>query len=121
MQQAGAPVPRAERETPAGSLSDVAFLTPSGTRIVGAVSAHGKAGYAVFSARTGKTEHILDFRKVSASRNGGPADVLWASTDGSVLVVYSPAGYDDRIGVLAGGRLRLLPQSGRISLPAAAW
>jgi hypothetical protein len=110
------------RRIAGGDLDDILFLTPSGRHAVGAISTDGKAGYAVIPVTPGDyIVHILDLRKVSASEPGGPRDVLWANADGSVLVVYSPAGHNDRIGVLVGGRLRLLPQSSRISFPAAAW
>lgn len=47
--------------------------------------------------------------------------MLWSSPAGSVLVVYAPAGHSNRIGVLTGGRLTLLPRPALLSLPAAAW
>ena len=108
--------------TSAGYLSDIAMLTPDGQTIVAAISAFSgpKAGFAYFSATTGQLEQIADFR--AARRGlGGPMDVLWASPSGGVLVVYAPPGHPNRIGILRGGRLRLLPQSVKIEFPAAAW
>lgn len=111
------------RRTPAGSLTDIAFLTPDGASIVGAVTDHGSAGYAVFS-RAGKLRRVLGSGPVSGVDSGGPRDVLWASPTGSVLVVSSPPGHNGRVAILAHGQVTLLPPlpaSVSVNLPAAAW
>ncbi|HUD36793.1 MAG TPA: sigma-70 family RNA polymerase sigma factor [Streptosporangiaceae bacterium] len=104
--------------TTAGYLTSNPLLTGDGGTIVAAVSAFsgGVGGFAEFSASTGRLERRLDWRRLS-----GPADVLWASQDGQVLVVYAPPGYPGQIGIWRSGHLIALPRSPRISFPAAAW
>ena len=109
--------------TTAGYLSDVAMLTPDGQTVVAATRAfHGAdGGFAEFSAQTGRLLRTLDWRPVTGEQQGGPMDVLWSSPAGSTLVVAAPAGHWNRLGIVSGQHLRLLPTSARVSLPAAAW
>jgi hypothetical protein len=109
--------------TSAGYLSDILMLTPDGKTVVGAISAfHGNdAGFAEFSAATGRLERRLDWRRWGGHSTGGPMDVLWASDDGGTLVVYAPPGHANQIGILRGDKLTMLPQSAKINFPGAAW
>jgi hypothetical protein len=109
--------------TTAGNLSDIVMLTPDCKTVVGAVtSPHGdNGGFAEFSAATGHLRRVLDWGPMGTFLGGGPMDVLWTSADGSTLVVYAPPGHSNRIGILHGGKLTLLPQSARIQFPGAAW
>jgi hypothetical protein len=104
--------------TTAGYLTSNPLLTSDGSTVVAAISAFsgGAGGFAEFSASTGRLERRLDWRRLS-----GPADVLWASQDGQVLVVYAPPGHPGQIGIWRSGHLIALPRSPRISFPAAAW
>jgi hypothetical protein len=94
------------------------FLTPDGTRIVTATVFYRKPprpGYTQiteYSVRTGKP--VLSQDRFSSSV--GWQEVLWASPDGSALVVSDPRGkkdsYGDRgnvLGVLAGNRFTPIP------------
>ncbi len=96
------------------------FLTPDGTRIVTATSFTPRrstpAGSYVqiteYSARTGKP--IFHEDRFSASI--GYQDVLWASPDGSALVISDPRGAKDQyggrsniLGVLAGNKFTPIP------------
>jgi hypothetical protein len=96
------------------------FLTPDGTRIVTATSftprQSTQAGSYVqiteYSARTGRP--IFHEDRFSASI--GYQDVLWASPDGSALVISDPRGVKDQyggrsniMGVLAGNKFTPIP------------
>jgi len=96
------------------------FLTPDGTRIVAATSFYpphhsGPGGYVQiteYSASTGKP--LLHEDRFSASI--GWQDVLWASPDGSALVISDPRGAKDQyggrndiLGVLAGNKFTPIP------------
>jgi hypothetical protein len=111
--------------TSAGYLSDALILTPDGKTVVGAraLSAFGgnNAGFAQLSAATERLERRLGWRHWGGHSTGGPMDVLWASADGSTLVVYAPPGHANRIGILHGDKLTMLPQSAKINFPSAAW
>jgi hypothetical protein len=111
------------RATSAGYLSDILMLTPDGKTVVGAISAFrgNNGGFAEFSAATGRLERRLGWGPMSGPRTGGPMDVLWASSDGSNLVVYAPPGHWNRIGILHGDKLTLLPQPSMTGFPGATW
>jgi hypothetical protein len=96
------------------------FLTPDGTRIVTATSfypgqrttAGGYVQIAGYSARTGKPV----FHEDRFSSSVGWQDVLWASPDGSALVITDPRGTKTRyggrnniLGVLAGNKFTPIP------------
>jgi hypothetical protein len=96
------------------------FLTPDGTRIVTATSffprqsttAGGYAQIAGYSARTGKPV----FHEDRFSSSVGWQEVLWASPDGSALVITDPRGTKTRyggrnniLGVLAGNKFTPIP------------
>jgi hypothetical protein len=96
------------------------FLTPDGTRIVTATSFYPRqstpAGSYVqiteYSARTGKPF----FHEDRFSASIGYQDVLWASPDGSALVISDPRGAKDQyggrsniLGVLAGNKFTPIP------------
>ena len=96
------------------------FLTPDGTRIVAATSFYpphhrGPGGYVQiteYSARTGKPL----FHEDRFSSSVGWQEVLWASPDGSALVVSDPRGKKDSsgvhgntLGVLAGNKFTPIP------------
>jgi hypothetical protein len=96
------------------------FLTPEGTRIVTSTSfyprqstpAGGYVQIAGYSARTGKPV----FHEDRFSTSIGWQEVLWASPDGSALVITDPRGpktrYGDRtniLGVLAGNKFTPIP------------
>jgi hypothetical protein len=96
------------------------FLTPDGTRIVTATSffprqsttAGGYVQIAGYSARTGKPV----FHEDRFSPSIGWQDVLWASPDGSALVITDPrgaktryGGRDNILGVLAGNKFTPIP------------
>jgi hypothetical protein len=96
------------------------FLTADGTRIVTATSFYsphhrGLASYIQitgYSARTGKPL----FHEDRFSASIGWQEVLWASPDGSALVVSDPRGAPDRygarsniLGVLAGNKFTPIP------------
>ena len=98
------------------------FLTPDGTRIVTATSFYSRqrtpgGGYVQiteYSARTGKP--LLHEDRFSASI--GWQEVLWASPDGSALVISDPRGtktrYGNRnniLGVLAGNKFTPIPHN----------
>jgi hypothetical protein len=99
------------------------FLTPDGTRIVTATSfdpprRSESASYAQisgYSARTGKPL----FHEDRFSASIGWQEVLWASADGSALVISDPRGAKTRyggrnniLGVLAGNRFTPIPHGG---------
>jgi len=107
------------------------FLTPDGTRIVAATSFYpphhsGPGGYVqitVYSARTGKPS----FHEDRFSASIGWQDVLWASSDGSALVVSDPRGKKDSyggranvLGVLAGNKFTPIPH-GADNATNSAW
>jgi hypothetical protein len=77
------------------------FLTPDGTRIVTATSFYqrrARSGYSQiteYSASTGKPV----FHEDRFSSSVGWQEVLWASPDGSALVVSDPRGKKDSYGV----------------------
>jgi hypothetical protein len=96
------------------------FLTPDGTRIVTATSfypgqtttAGGYVQIAGYSARTGKPL----FHEDRFSSSVGWQEVLWASPDGSALVITDPRGGKTRyggrtniLGVLAGNKFTPIP------------
>jgi hypothetical protein len=96
------------------------FLTPDGTKVVGATSYYpphhsGPGGYVQiteYSARTGKPL----FHEDRFSASIGYQDVLWASPDGSALVISDPRGVKDQyggrsniMGVLAGNKFTPIP------------
>ncbi len=96
------------------------FLTPDGTRIVTATSfypgqstpAGGYVQITEYSARTGKPL----FHEDRFSASIGYQEVLWASPDGSALVISDPRGAKDRyggrnniLGVLAGNKFTPIP------------
>jgi hypothetical protein len=96
------------------------FLTPDGTRIVTATSFYSRqrapgGGYVQiteYSARTGKPL----FHEDRFSASIGWQEVLWASPDGSALVISDPRGtktrYGNRnniLGVLAGNKFTPIP------------
>jgi hypothetical protein len=96
------------------------FLTPDGTKIVTATSfyprrstpAGGYGQITEYSARTGKPL----FHEDRFSASIGWQDVLWASPDGSALVVSDPRGKKDSyggrasvLGVLAGNKFTPIP------------
>ena len=96
------------------------FLTPDGTRIVTATSfyprqstpAGGYGQITEYSASTGKPL----FHEDRFSSSVGWQEVLWASPDGSALVVSDPRGAKTRyggrnnvLGVLAGNRFTPIP------------
>lgn len=108
---------RAGADTYATSNS---FLTPDGTRIVTATSFYpGQrtlAGSYVqitqYSARTGEPL----FHEDRFSSSAGYQEVLWASPDGSALVISDPrgaktryGGRDNILGVLAGNKFTPIP------------
>jgi hypothetical protein len=103
------------------------FLTPDGTRIVTATSFYpsqstpaGSYGQITeYSARTGKPVSHED--RFSASI--GWQEVLWASPDGSALVISDPRGAKDHyggrsniLGVLAGNKFTPIPHGDGNSL-----
>ncbi len=96
------------------------FLTPDGTRIVTSISffprqstpAGGYVQIAGYSARTGKPL----FHEDRFSSSIGSQEVLWASPDGSALVISDPRGAKTRyggrnniLGVLAGNKFTPIP------------
>ena len=96
------------------------FLTPDGTRIVTATSFYpphhsGPGGYVQiteYSARTGKPL----FHEDRFSSSVGWQEVLWASPDGSALVISDPRGAKTRyggrnniLGVLSGNKFTPIP------------
>ena len=98
------------------------FLTPDGTRIVTATSFYSRqrtpgGGYVQiteYSARTGKPL----FHEDRFSASIGWQEVLWASPDGSALVISDPRGtktrYGNRnniLGVLAGNKFTPIPHN----------
>jgi Tol biopolymer transport system component len=105
----------------AGTLATTnTFLTPDGTKVVGATSYYpphhsGPGGYVQiteYSARTGKPL----FHEDRFSASIGYQDVLWASPDGSALVISDPRGVKDQyggrsniMGVLAGNKFTPIP------------
>jgi hypothetical protein len=99
------------------------FLTPDGSKIVTATSfypgqrtlAGGYVQIAGYSARTGK----LLFHEDRFSSSIGWQEVLWASPDGSALVISDPrgsktryGGRNDILGVLAGNKFTPIPHGG---------
>ena len=108
------------------------FLTPDGTRIVTAISffprrrttAGGYVQIAGYSARTGKPV----FHEDRFSSSVGSQDVLWASPDGSALVISDPRGAKDQygarsniLGVLAGNKFTPIPHGGAYTGLFMAW
>ena len=107
----------------AGTLATSnSFLTPDGSRIVTATSfdprqrtlAGGYVQITEYSARTGRPL----FHEDRFSSSVGWQEVLWASPDGSALVISDPRGAKDRyggrnniLGVLAGNRFTPIPHS----------
>ena len=105
----------------AGTLATTnTFLTPDGTKVVAATSYYpphhsGPGGYVQiteYSARTGKPL----FHEDRFSASIGYQDVLWASPDGSALVISDPRGVKDQyggrsniMGVLAGNKFTPIP------------
>ena len=105
----------------AGTLATTnTFLTPDGTKVVAAASYYpphhsGPGGYvqiAGYSTRTGKPL----FHEDRFSASIGYQDVLWASPDGSALVISDPRGVKDQyggrsniMGVLAGNKFTPIP------------
>lgn len=98
------------------------FLTPDGTRIVTATSFYpgqtttvgGYVQIAGYSARTGKPL----FHEDRFSSSVGWQEVLWASRDGSALVITDPRGAKTRyggrtniLGVLAGNKFTPIPHA----------
>jgi hypothetical protein len=96
------------------------FLTPDGSKIVTATSfypgqrtlAGGYVQIAGYSARTGK----LLFHEDRFSSSIGWQAILWASPDGSALVISDPrgaktryGGRDNILGVLAGNKFTPIP------------
>jgi anti-sigma factor RsiW len=96
------------------------FLTPDGTRIVTSISffprqsttAGSYVQIAGYSARTGKAA----FHEDRFSSSVGWQGVLWASPDGSALVISDPRGAKTRyggrnniLGVLAGNKFTPIP------------
>jgi hypothetical protein len=114
-----------------GYLSDIAQITPDGRTIVAALGGPNPrhpqqvvghlAGFAAYSAATGTLRYLLDWKATRGGQAGGPTDVLWSNASGSLLIVYAPPGHWNRIGVLRGNQLTLLPQSATVQFPAAAW
>ena len=107
------------------------FLTPDGTRIVTATSfyprqstpAGGYGQVVEYSARTGKPL----FHEDRFSSSVGWQEVLWASPDGSALVVTDPRGKKDSyggraniLGVLSGNKFTPIP-SGATESTKIAW
>src|SRR5205807_2278522 len=103
------------------------FLTPDGTRIVTATSFYpphhsGPGGYfqiTEYSVRTGKPL----FHEDRFSPSVGWQEVLWASPDGSALVISDPRGAKDQyggrsniLGVLAGNKFTPIPHGDDNSL-----
>jgi hypothetical protein len=99
------------------------FLTPDGSKIVTATSfypgqrtlAGGYVQIAGYSARTGK----LLFHEDRFSSSIGWQEILWASSDGSALVISDPrgsktryGGRNDILGVLAGNKFTPIPHGG---------
>jgi hypothetical protein len=105
----------------AGTLATTnTFLTPDGTKVVAATSYYpprhsGPGGYVQiteYSARTGKPL----FHEDRFSASIGYQVVLWASPDGSALVISDPRGVKDQyggrstiMGVLAGNKFTPIP------------
>ncbi len=104
----------------AGTLATSnSFLTPDGTRIVTATSfspqastpAGGYVQVTEYSASTGKPL----FHKDRFSASIGWQEVLWASPDGSALVITDPRGRKTQygrgnvLGVLAGNKFTPIP------------
>ncbi len=108
---------------PSGLVPDVAMLTPDGRTVVAAVRSRSSAaaGFAEFSAATGRLLRMLDWRTAVAAAPAGQAEVLWSSRSGRTLVVYSPPGHPGQIAIVGRTRVRLLPSPGRVPFPAAAW
>jgi hypothetical protein len=105
------------------------FLTPDGTRIVTAATyyqPHARYGYSQvteYSASTGKPL----FHEDRFSSSVGWQEVLWASPDGSALVVTDPRGKKDSyggraniLGVLSGNKFTPIP-SGATESTKIAW
>jgi hypothetical protein len=105
------------------------FLTPDGTRIVTAVTyyqPHARFGYSQvteYSASTGKPL----FHEDRFSTSVGWQEVLWASPDGSALVVTDPRGKKDSyggranvLGVLSGNKFTPIPH-GATESTKIAW
>jgi hypothetical protein len=107
------------------------FLTPDGTRIVTATSFYpphhsGPGGYfqiTEYSVRTGKPL----FHEDRFSPSVGWQEVLWASPDGSALVISDPRGAKDQyggrsniLGVLAGNKFTPIPH-GEDNGPFLGW
>jgi hypothetical protein len=103
------------------------FLTPEGTRIVTSTSfyprqstpAGGYVQIAEYSARTGKPV----FHEDRFSASIGWQDVLWASPDGSAVVISDPRGTKDQyggrsstLGVLAGNKFTPIPHGAKNGL-----
>jgi len=108
------------------------FLTPDGTRIVTATSffprqsttAGGYVQIAGYSARTGQPV----FHEDRFSPSIGWQEVLWASPDGSALVISDPRGaktrYGNRnniLGVLTGNKFTPIPHGGAYTGLFLAW
>jgi hypothetical protein len=105
----------------AGTLATTnTFLTTDGTKVVAATSYYpphhsGPGGYVQiteYSARTGKPL----FHEDRFSASIGYQEVLWASSDGSALVISDPRGAKDQyggrnniLGVLAGNKFTPIP------------
>ncbi len=109
--------------TPTGLVPDVAMLTPNGKKIVAPVTTRSgtTGGFAEFSAVTGRLLRKLDWRPMGADSPGMAMDVLWTNRSGRTLVVSAPPGHPGEIGIIRGARVTILPSSGRIAFPAAAW
>jgi hypothetical protein len=115
----------------AGTLATTnTFLTPDGARVVAATSFYpphhtGPGGYVQiteYSARTGKPL----FHEDRFSASIGWQNVLWASPDGTALVVSDPRGKNDSngrtnvLGVLAGNKFTPIPH-GAAEAQFIAW
>jgi hypothetical protein len=109
--------------TAIAALSDIASVVPDGNKIVAALTALSGpyAGFGEFSAATGRMQRLLDWKPTRGQQVGGPTDVLWSNASGSVLIVYAPPGHWNRIGILRGNRLTLLPNPEKVDFPRAAW
>jgi hypothetical protein len=104
------------------------IITPDGRTAIAAVGEfsrsdreRSRSGYAEFSVATGAIRRILDFRRGWPRTGLMAPGVLWSNATGSVLIVDSPPGQPNRIGVLRGNRLTLLPRPAGAEVWSAAW
>ena len=115
----------------AGTLASTnTFLTPDGARVVAATSFYpphhsGPGGYVQITEYSVRTGTPL-FHEDRFSPSVGWQDILWASSDGSALVVSDPRGKKDSngrtniLGVLAGNKFTPIPH-GTAGAQFIAW